>query len=666
MSRPPFQRILVANRGEIACRVMATCRRLGIETVAVYSEADRQARHVRLADRAVCIGAAAASQSYLNVERLLEVANAQQVDAIHPGYGFLSENASFAQSLDAAGIRFIGPSADTITKMGSKAEAKAVMERASVPVVPGYHGSNQDVDHLFQHAERIGYPLLIKASAGGGGKGMRIVSQAGNFASELGAARREAKAAFGDDSVILERYLTEPRHVEVQVFGDQHGSVVHLFERDCSTQRRYQKVIEESPAPTISDEQRQAMCQAAVAAAQAVNYVGAGTVEFIVDADGSFYFMEMNTRLQVEHPVTEMVTGLDLVEWQLRVAAGQRLPLYQDQIRTRGHAIEARIYAEDPNKGFLPGSGRLQRLTFPEASEHVRVDSGVEEGDEVTVHYDPMIAKVIAWGPDRNSATVSLRQALKQTVVIGPADNSGFIEHLLGHPQFTAATITTSTLDSHLDAFLPPTQPTNMVIAAASCIELQWQEQQSQRKQERREDPYSPWALDDGWRSCHQGKRVIHLQCGDQQLSIDAWGAAGQYELAIDGHCERYRMVSKNHELTLQCGPLTQQFRYTRAHDQLLIHDGTHRFRFQPRNPFAFAASGESKGDAVVAPMPGKVIAVVAHPGDEVSEGAALLIMEAMKMELTLRAPRDGVVDTVQARPDQFVEADSILATLKK
>ncbi|GJM09480.1 MAG: 3-methylcrotonyl-CoA carboxylase subunit alpha [Lysobacteraceae bacterium] len=666
MSRRPFQRILIANRGEIACRVIATCRRLGIETIAVHSDADRNARHVRMADISVCVGPAAASESYLNIDRLIAVANNHGAEAVHPGYGFLSENATFATRLAEADIRFIGPSADTITQMGSKAEAKAVMEKANVPVVPGYHGNKQDIDTLFQHAEKIGYPLLIKASAGGGGKGMRIVQKAGDFAGELGSARREAKAAFGDDSVILERYLSRPRHVEVQVFGDLHGSVVHMFERDCSTQRRYQKVIEESPAPTISEEQRQAMCQAAVAAAQAVNYTGAGTVEFIVDDDGSFFFMEMNTRLQVEHPVTEMVTGLDLVEWQLRVAAGEKLPLYQDQIRSRGHAIEARVYAEDPNKGFLPGSGRLKHLSFPQSNDRVRIDTGVEQGDEVTVHYDPMIAKVIAWGEDRTEAIVALRQALQHVEIIGPADNTGFVEHLLQHTMFENATIHTATLDQDLQPFLPPVEPSRLTVAAAACSVLAAQERAARAAQLATSDAYSPWSIHDGWRSCHSGRRVIDLECGDRHYSVDARGFAGDYELSFEDSSYRYQFEEHGDFVNINCQNTTHRARVVSADGVFLIHNGQHRFEFKPHNPFAFEGGSEAKGDRVVAPMPGKIVSVVVNSGTEVAEGDPLVIMEAMKMELTLRAPRDGVVDQVSAQVDQFVEADTALVTLEK
>src|SRR5512138_352971 len=416
-----FEKILIANRGEIACRVIRTARRLGIRTVAVHPEADANARHVRLADEAVAIGPAAARESYLSVPRILEAARATGAQAIHPGYGFLSENAEFAEACARAGIAFVGPPAAAIRAMGSKSAAKALMEKAGVPLTPGYHGDNQDPAFLAKEAKRIGYPVLIKASAGGGGKGMRRVDAPEDFEAALAACRREAAQAFGDDRVLLERYVLRPRHVEIQVFGDRHGNCLHLFERDCSVQRRHQKVLEEAPAPGMTPERRAAMGAAAVAAAKAIGYVGAGTVEFIADQAGTFHFMEMNTRLQVEHPVTEMITGLDLVEWQLRVAAGEPLPMAQEQLRIRGHALEARIYAEDPDRGFLPSTGKLIHLAPPAESLHVRVDTGVAQGDEITPYYDPMIAKLIVWDETRDLALARMLQALANYRIVGVA-----------------------------------------------------------------------------------------------------------------------------------------------------------------------------------------------------------------------------------------------------
>src|SRR5512140_4404 len=455
-----FKKILIANRGEIACRVIRTARRLGIRTVAVHSEADQNARHVRLADEAVAIGPAAARESYLVAERILEAARATGAQAIHPGYGFLSENADFAEACERAGMTFIGPPASAIRAMGSKSAAKALMEKAEVPLTPGYHGDNQDPAFLAREAGRIGYPVLIKASAGGGGKGMRRVDAPADFDAALASCRREARQAFGDDRVLVERYVLRPRHVELQVFGDRHGGCVHLFERDCSVQRRHQKVLEEAPAPGMTPERRAAMGAAAVEAARAVGYVGAGTVEFIVDPSGAFFFMEMNTRLQVEHPVTEMITGLDLVEWQLRVAAGEPLPLRQEQVQLDGHAIEARVYAEDPDKGFLPSTGKLVHLAAPEASYHVRLDSGVDEGDEITPFSDPMIAKLVVWDRTRALALARMRAALAQVRIVGVQNNVEFLSRLVASPAFAAADLDTALIDREREFLFPPSPAT--------------------------------------------------------------------------------------------------------------------------------------------------------------------------------------------------------------
>ncbi|HJW02181.1 MAG TPA: acetyl-CoA carboxylase biotin carboxylase subunit, partial [Azospira sp.] len=446
-----FNKILIANRGEIACRVIKTARRLGIRTVAVYSEADANARHVRLADEAVLLGPAAARESYLVAEKILDAARRTGAQAIHPGYGFLSENADFAEACAAAGVVFIGPPASAIRAMGSKSAAKSLMAEAAVPLTPGYHGDQQEPEFLKDQADAIGYPVLIKAAAGGGGKGMRLVEKGEDFIGALASCQREARSSFGDDQVLVEKYITRPRHIEIQVFGDSLGNCVYLFERDCSVQRRHQKVLEEAPAPGMTPERRRQMGEAAVAAAKAVGYVGAGTVEFIATStyaqDGTFYFMEMNTRLQVEHPVTEMITGQDLVEWQLRVAAGEPLPLKQEQLENRGHALEARIYAEDASKGFLPSTGRLVHLAPPAESLHVRVDTGVEEGDEITPHYDPMIAKLIVWDEDRDAALARMRQALADYRVVGVTTNIDFLSRLVACPAFAGADLDTDLIE---------------------------------------------------------------------------------------------------------------------------------------------------------------------------------------------------------------------------
>ena len=467
-----FDTILIANRGEIACRVIRTARRLGIRTVAVFSDADADAQHVRLADEAHHIGGARPQDSYLRGDAIIEVAKQTGAQAIHPGYGFLSENADFADAVLAAGIAFIGPSGASMRKMGSKAGAKDLMAAAGVPVVPGYTGEDQSPDLLQREADKIGYPLMIKAAHGGGGKGMRIVRTRDEFLANLESCQREARNAFGRDRVLLERYIEHPRHIEIQVFGDSHGGAIHLNERECSAQRRYQKVLEESPSVFLTPELRARMGAAAVQAAHAIDYANAGTVEFIVGADGGFYFMEINTRLQVEHPVTEEVTGLDLVEWQLRIAAGEQLPLAQEQIRQHGHAIEVRLYAEDPDAGFLPGSGTLQTLRLPAASRNVRIDSGVVEGDTVTIFYDPMIAKLIVWDEDRPRALARLREALAACDITGPKSNIAFLERLVRHPAVVDGSIDTGYLDRHLDEFLSPAQTDRTLLIAAATTRL--------------------------------------------------------------------------------------------------------------------------------------------------------------------------------------------------
>ncbi|PSD11101.1 3-methylcrotonyl-CoA carboxylase, partial [Stenotrophomonas maltophilia] len=491
-----FTKVLIANRGEIACRVIATCRRLGIATVAVYSDADRNARHVRLADEAIHIGPAAARESYLRGDALLDAARLTGAQAIHPGYGFLSENADFADACAAAGVTFIGPPASAIRAMGDKSAAKALMAKAGVPLTPGYHGDQQEPAFLRAQADAIGYPVLIKASAGGGGKGMRKVERSEDFVDALASCQREAASAFGNHHVLVEKYVERPRHIEIQVFGDSHGDAVYLFERDCSVQRRHQKVLEEAPAPGMSPERRAAMGKAAVDAARAVGYVGAGTVEFIAGPDGDFYFMEMNTRLQVEHPVTEYITGTDLVEWQLRVASGQPLPLRQEQLAIHGHAIEARLYAEDADRGFLPSTGLLRRLRLPAPSTHVRVDTGVEEGDSITPYYDPMIAKLIVWDVDRDAALRRMSQALADCQVVGVTTNAGFLRRLVNTDSFTHAKLDTALIEREQAALarVGDSDDALWLLAAVAAVATTAGAASDAR------DPHSPWQAQDGWR----------------------------------------------------------------------------------------------------------------------------------------------------------------------
>jgi 3-methylcrotonyl-CoA carboxylase alpha subunit len=637
-----FTKILIANRGEIACRIIATCRRLGVRTVAVYSEADAQARHVRLADEAYCIGPAASRESYLRVERILEASQKSGAQAIHPGYGFLSENEGFAEACAAAGIVFIGPPVKAIRAMGSKSGAKALMEQAGVPLVPGYHGDAQDAKHLREQAGRIGYPVLIKASAGGGGKGMRVVERAEDFEAALASCQREARASFGDDRVLIEKYLVRPRHVEIQVFGDTQGKVIHLYERDCSAQRRHQKVVEEAPAPGMTEERRAAMGKAACDAARAVGYVGAGTVEFIVDRDDAFYFMEMNTRLQVEHPVTEMITGQDLVEWQLRVAAGEPLPLTQDELPLRGHSIEVRVYAEEPEKGFLPSIGRLVHYAPPAASLHVRVDSGVEQGDEISPHYDPMIAKLIVWDETRERATQRMLEALAQFRIVGVGNNLAFLARLVDHAAFRSGGVDTGLIERERDTLLVPASDLPEDAAEAAALWIATREaRQRQRAAGASLDPYSPWSLADGWRLNGGYTRRVELASGEQKRTLSL--RYGERGLALDGqpvHVAsesggriRYTVGERHGEATVVAlGEQLHVFLQGR-HAVLTLLD-----------PLAHAGEDQDAHGGLTSPMPGKIVALLANAGDTLDKGAPLLVMEAMKMEHTLCAPAKGTV----------------------
>ena len=662
-----FSKILIANRGEIACRVIRTCRRLSIRTVAVYSEADADAQHVRQADEAYLIGGPRPADSYLRGDAVIAAAKEAGAEAIHPGYGFLSENADFADAVAAAGLVFIGPSGASMRKMGSKAGAKELMAAAGVPVVPGYTGEDQSPNMLAREAARIGFPLMIKAAHGGGGKGMRVVHRLEDFIAQLESCQREAANAFGRDRVLLERYVASPRHIEIQVFADAHGHTLHLNERECSAQRRYQKVLEESPSPFLTPALRAAMGDAAVKAAQAIDYVNAGTVEFIVDPDGQFYFMEINTRLQVEHPVTELVTGLDLVEWQLRVAASEALPLAQEDIRQRGHAIEVRLYAEDPEAGFLPGSGRLERLALPEASPGVRIDAGVVEGDTVTIFYDPMIAKLIVHGADRMEALARLRDALARCDIAGPKSNIAFLERLARHPGVTGGWIDTGYLDRHLDEFMPAPSLASTQQVALVAAELLWQEARARAQAGDGDEPDSPWAIADGWRLGHAGARPLAFAHLGQTWTALAHGHGGRYriELADEVHeVEDARLTGDL--LGLRIHGQARRFRILRHGTRLTLHDGEQRTAVETVPAYRRTDMAEASGSGkIVAPMPGRVVLVKARPGDEVVAGQELLVMEAMKMELAVKASRDGVVADVRAAAGELVEADTVLAALE-
>ncbi|MCC6561269.1 MAG: acetyl/propionyl/methylcrotonyl-CoA carboxylase subunit alpha [Xanthomonadales bacterium] len=662
-----FRKVLIANRGEIACRVIRTCRRLGIATVAVYSDADANAQHVMLADEAVHIGGSRPVESYLLGDVILEAAKQTGAQAIHPGYGFLSENADFAEAVETAGLVFIGPNAASMRKMGSKAGAKILMQGHGVPVVPGYTGEDQDAALLQREADRIGYPLMIKAAHGGGGKGMRIVRASGEFAANLESCQREAKNAFGRERVLLERYVETPRHIEIQIFGDAHGEVIHLNERECSAQRRYQKVIEESPSPFLTPQLRAQMGAAAVAAGKAIDYRNAGTVEFIVGPQGDFYFMEINTRLQVEHPVTELVTGLDLVEWQLRVAAGGTLPLRQEQVTTRGHAIEVRLYAEDPEQGFLPGSGRITRLALPAADAHVRIDGGVVEGDTVSIYYDPMIAKLIVHDADRPAALRRLAEALAQCDVLGPKSNIDFLEQLIRHPAVVDATIDTGYLDRHLDEILAtPTELPEAALIAVACAELLDEETAAIDAARASSDPHSPWGRADAWRLGHAGKRVVRFEWREHKPMLVAHGTNGRYALDIAGrHLEVARALHQGEWLSARLGSDAMRVRVRRSGADWLVFVDGRRYRLHPSSPFAFDAAAAHGTGVIKSPMPGRIIAVKVAIDVTVEANQELVIMEAMKMEITLRAPHAGKVVDLRAVAGDFVEADVLLAKVE-
>ncbi|EPX83596.1 acetyl/propionyl/methylcrotonyl-CoA carboxylase subunit alpha [Salipiger mucosus] len=655
-----FSKILIANRGEIAARVIRTAHRMGIATVAVYSDADAQALHVALADEAVHIGPSPASESYLMVERIIDAARATGAQAIHPGYGFLSENPDFVDAVEAAGLTFIGPSSGAIRAMGLKDAAKDLMARAGVPIVPGYQGESQDPDFLAAEAQRIGYPVLIKARAGGGGKGMRKVDAPQEFAEALESARREGQASFGDPHVLIEKYVTAPRHIEVQVFGDNHGQVVHLFERDCSLQRRHQKVIEEAPAPGMTDAVRRVMTEAAVKAAEAIDYSGAGTIEFIADGSGplredGFWFMEMNTRLQVEHPVTEAVTGVDLVEWQIRVAAGLRLPLAQDQLAITGHAFEARLYAEDPVNGFLPATGTLEHLSFSDAA---RNDTGVRSGDAISPFYDPMIAKIISHAPDRESARRALLRALRETHVVGTATNAEFLAALADHPGFAGGTFDTGLIGRDLESLIAETPPSDVHVAIAALAALGV-------------DPGTPRL---GWRLWGD---AVH----DLTFVIDGAPFSCRLALQSGGHVCLYREGAEALALTglsineatvhARTGSTNEKIEATvrtaRRDTGLLISVLTGGIARTLLLPDARAGSAAlvDASDSVVAPMTGVIVALDVVVGDQVQEGSRLGVMEAMKMETALVSPRIGTVSEVLCAAGDAVEGGAILVNLE-
>jgi 3-methylcrotonyl-CoA carboxylase alpha subunit len=662
-----FTKILIANRGEIACRIARTARRMGIATVAVYSEADRGALHVELADEAWSIGPAPPRDSYLNIENIIAAARASGAQAVHPGYGFLSENPNFAEACEGAGLVFVGPPAVAMRAMGSKAAAKSSMVRAGVPVVPGYHGDDQEPDRLAEEAKRIEFPVLIKASAGGGGRGMRIVERPDDFTAALASAQREAASAFGDGQVLIEKYIKQPRHIEVQVFADRHGNVVHIFDRDCSIQRRHQKVIEEAPAPSLDQERRRAMGEAAIAAARMIGYVGAGTVEFIVPrgSPGAFYFIEMNTRLQVEHAVTEAITGLDLVEWQLRVAAGQHLPLCQHDLSINGHAIEARLYAEDPERQFLPQTGTLHRLCLPPL-EIARVETGVRQGDVVTPFYDPMIAKLIVSGDDREAAIGRLQRALSGTAVLGLRTNLAFLARVAAHPDFAGAALDTGFIDRQQTALVSQERPVPQEALAAAVINrLLARRVIAEATASSSADPFCPWARNAGWRLGCRADEDVTLHRSGEQHSIAATGMDGGWVVHFG---ERQATVAGEIQpdgfLHLKFDGVRKRVRVLSYRTAVAVFIEGQSWQFEEVDRLAAAAGEDPTAGKLTAPMPGRVARLLVEVGAKVRRGEPLMAIEAMKMEHTITAPADGVIAAVRFAIGELVEEGAELIAL--
>jgi len=655
-----FRTLLIANRGEIAARVIHTARTMGLRTVAVYSEADRDAMHVAMADEAVMLGPARARDSYLNIERVIEAARKSGAEAVHPGYGFLSESAEFAQACLDAGLVFVGPTAAMIRLMGSKSGSKLLMEQAGVPLVPGYHGEAQDDATLAAGASKIGFPVLVKASAGGGGRGMRIVRSASELAAAVVSAKREAKAAFGDDRVLIEKFVENPRHIEVQIVGDSHGNLVSLFERECTLQRRHQKVIEEAPSPTLDAAQREAVCAAARKAAAAVDYVGAGTIEFVSNGRDVF-FIEMNTRLQVEHPVTELITGVDLVEWQLRVAFGERLPLTQDQIALNGHAIEARVYAENPHRNFMPSVGKIRTWHTPDPSNGLRIDAGYREGDVVSPHYDAMLAKVIAWAPTRDAAIDRLNRGLEESDVRGVVTNIPFLSALVTHPDVRANAIDTGFIERELSNLTPASPPPHDLELGAAVAVILGEEAKAGRAEER-----SPWRAA-GWMPVGRRQRVFtfrHGQGAEQKVTLHygrgpATLSIGNREIAFTAVPNAARGI----DLTLH-GMKSHVVAVMEGHE-IYLRTRNGRFDLHWVDPFGGEDEEQAGEDRIVAPLPGTVVALLAEEGAHLEKGAPILTLEVMKMEQTLRAPFAGVLKVIKCKVGDIVGEGVELAEIE-
>ena len=637
--------VLVANRGEIACRVMRTAKALGLTTVAVHSDTDRDARHCREADICVNLGGSKAADSYLKIDKIIAAAKACGAQAIHPGYGFLSENAGFARAIEAAGLIFLGPPASAIDAMGSKSAAKALMEVAGVPLVPGYHGEAQDVDTFRTAANNIGYPVLLKATAGGGGKGMKVVENDSQLAEALASAQREALSSFGDARMLVEKYVLKPRHVEIQVFADQQGNCLYLNERDCSIQRRHQKVVEEAPAPGLSVALRRAMGESAVRAAQAIGYVGAGTVEFLLDARGEFFFMEMNTRLQVEHPVTEAITGLDLVAWQIKVARGEALPITQNEVPLRGHAIEVRLYAEDPSHDFLPQTGRLAVYRESAAGAGRRVDSGVSEGDEISPFYDPMLGKLIAWGEDREQARLRLLAMLDEFCIGGLKTNLSFLRRIIGHPAFAAAELDTDFIPRYQAQLLPPAEPLPDAFWTAAAQAYA----QSLTPVVHEEDRASPWAVTSGFRNGFAAHTLLSLSCNGEQRTVSLSGVGSplrgdQLLSEHDGVRSKHLAIRRANTLYLRWGGELQT---VNAYD-----------------PLAATGASHTQQGGLTAPMNGSIVRVLVEVGQSIEAGTQLVVLEAMKMEHSVRAPRSGIVNALYCQEGDMVGEGAVLVEL--
>jgi 3-methylcrotonyl-CoA carboxylase alpha subunit len=657
-------KLLISNRGEIACRIIDSAKKLGIKTVAIYSDIDRNSLHVKLADEAYCVGKAPSKDSYLQKKKIIDIAVKSQAEAIHPGYGFLAEDANFAELCNQHNLIFVGPSANAINQMGDKSAAKNLMAKAGVPIVPGYAGKNQEAPQLKRNAAKIGYPLLIKATAGGGGKGMRLVNSASEFDNALSSAKREALSSFDNDNVLLEKYIDPARHVEVQVFADRHGNAVHLFDRDCSLQRRHQKIIEEAPAPNLTDITRLAMGNTAIKAALAINYTGAGTIEFLVDADENYYFMEMNTRLQVEHPVTEKITGIDLVEWQLLVASNLPLPLKQEEIKIHGHAFEARICAENPLNNFSPSIGTLTYLHFPQQNKHTRIDTGITQHDSISPFYDPMIAKLITWDTDRDSALTRLHDALAQTRILGVNNNVSLLHKITQLEHFRNIEINTGFVDTHLAALKQQmTQHDELLVVVAAIVELQRREQLGEQLSEQSIDRHSPWFCRDNWRMVTQELQTLRLWHNGVLHTLTTKAQLYGHTITSNEHTYNIRSEWLNEtSLVVIINNLPMQIFVVFHKKTFVIFYEANSYLFHLSNPNIDSNQSTLQNKKFTSPMPGTVIEVSVKPGQKVRRGDKLIVIEAMKMEHAITAPSAGLIEAIfQKAGDMLNEGDELL-----